>query len=631
MQAGKERKTRKPARIRERAVREIGREGTRRIRNGREKAAEEKPPFLYAEEQAEEAGHAAIREGAGAAQAAGKAAVLRVRSRNGPRTRGREEARPGTAEEPEQDRYCRQGGRKLAEEQAKRNAEERAEGRNAHAAAEVEDPGTGGEGISGETPLPPEDPGRHLGRVRRGPGREPGSSAGPEKRETGSGEGKERKRTVKTREAGGKQRAERAPGREGRKARTAARTEEQGRILLIRKRKSEASAWRKAGRKLAKAVGRLLTETKTALLTAAMVLLGVLLLVLLTGGIGMVLNSAFGIIWADGSEEGRPLPSIIARIDAEHLSGIDEQIRELAGEAEGGVRVVYAGDNDGDSAAVNNWNDVLAVYAVLETTDEVDPTEVISVTDRTEAQLREVFRFMNKVKVELEEPEPAGTGEDVPPGTEGGSPEAPEAGPVTVTVTQSPMTWREAAWAYGFTEYQYGILEELMKPEYYEYFARLAGVDILGGADLTQILSGLPESSRGADLVRAAVQYLGAPYVWGAKGPDRFDCSGFVHQAAADLDPGLGESLRTNAAGQAKYCYDRGLAVGQSELLPGDLVFWQNLGCPGCTRWNEIHHVGIYMGNGKVIEASSGKGRVVIRDLWTKTNYPLYMFGRVTG
>lgn len=68
--------------------------------------------------------------------------------------------------------------------------------------------------------------------------------------------------------------------------------------------------------------------------------------------------------------------------------------------------------------------------------------------------------------------------------------------------------------------------------------------------------------------------------------------------------------------------------VGESELLPGDLVFWQNLGCDGCHRWKEVHHVGIYMGDGKVIEASSSKGRVVIRDLWSSSGYPLFMYGR---
>ena len=86
--------------------------------------------------------------------------------------------------------------------------------------------------------------------------------------------------------------------------------------------------------------------------------------------------------------------------------------------------------------------------------------------------------------------------------------------------------------------------------------------------------------------------------------------------------------MYTNAAGQAKYCYNNNKVVGENELLPGDLVFWQNLGCSGCHRWKEVHHVGIYMGDGKVIEASSSKGRVVIRDLWSSDDYPLFMYAR---
>ena len=77
-----------------------------------------------------------------------------------------------------------------------------------------------------------------------------------------------------------------------------------------------------------------------------------------------------------------------------------------------------------------------------------------------------------------------------------------------------------------------------------------------------------------------------------------------------------------------KYCHDRGLLVAWSELEPGDLVFWVNKKCEGCHRWKEIHHVGIYVGDGKVVEASSSKGCVVVRDLWQTKNYPIIMFGR---
>jgi hypothetical protein len=46
-----------------------------------------------------------------------------------------------------------------------------------------------------------------------------------------------------------------------------------------------------------------------------------------------------------------------------------------------------------------------------------------------------------------------------------------------------------------------------------------------------------------------------APYVWGAKGPNRFDCSGLVYWSVNEVDPELGSAMHTNAVGQAKWCY----------------------------------------------------------------------------
>ena len=197
-----------------------------------------------------------------------------------------------------------------------------------------------------------------------------------------------------------------------------------------------------------------------------------------------------------------------------------------------------------------------------------------------------------------------------------------------LTITQDAMTYKEAARYYGFTDYQMEILEEMMSPRYFTFFAALIGVDLTNGVDLTEIMTHLPSNSKGAEVVKAALSKLGAPYVWGAKGENKFDCSGLAYWSIKQVDPALGDRMYTNAAGQAKYCYDRGRTVARSELQPGDLVFWVNLKCEGCHRWKEIHHVGIYIGEGKVCEASSGHGRVIVRDLWESKNYPIYMFGR---
>jgi peptidoglycan DL-endopeptidase CwlO len=89
----------------------------------------------------------------------------------------------------------------------------------------------------------------------------------------------------------------------------------------------------------------------------------------------------------------------------------------------------------------------------------------------------------------------------------------------------------------------------------------------------------------------AAVSRVGKPYVWGATGPNGFDCSGLVGWsfAAAGID------LPRTAAEQAL----AGPAVALNRIQPGDLLFWSfDPSDPGF-----IDHVAIYLGNGQMIEA----------------------------
>jgi cell wall-associated NlpC family hydrolase len=165
---------------------------------------------------------------------------------------------------------------------------------------------------------------------------------------------------------------------------------------------------------------------------------------------------------------------------------------------------------------------------------------------------------------------------------------------------------------YNFTAEQIQIADEMMSPEYYTLFAELLGVDILGGADLTQIRSNLPHGTKGADIVEAALTRLGHPYSQKYRGSKNYvDCSYLAYWAYKQA----GVNIPSTSVTQAKYCYDNGYNVGKSELQPGDLIFWSKLSC-NCGRWKEIHHVGIYIGDGKTIEASSSSGCVVVRDIW---------------
>ncbi len=115
----------------------------------------------------------------------------------------------------------------------------------------------------------------------------------------------------------------------------------------------------------------------------------------------------------------------------------------------------------------------------------------------------------------------------------------------------------------------------------------------------------VPPSQVGARVVQIAEQYLGYPYVWGAAGPDAFDCSGLVTYVFEQV----GIYLPHFAAAQWNY----GTYVSIDKLQPGDLVFFADL-----------DHVGIYIGSGEYIEAPHPGGVVQITPLsdpWAAANY----------
>lgn len=109
-------------------------------------------------------------------------------------------------------------------------------------------------------------------------------------------------------------------------------------------------------------------------------------------------------------------------------------------------------------------------------------------------------------------------------------------------------------------------------------------------------------SSTADKIIRTAKSYIGVPYLWGGSSPKGFDCSGFVQYVFAKHGISLPRTTDTQ--------YKEGTYVSKSKLQPGDLVFLQN------TYRDGISHVGIYVGDGKMIHASSSKG-VVISDLST--------------
>lgn len=98
-------------------------------------------------------------------------------------------------------------------------------------------------------------------------------------------------------------------------------------------------------------------------------------------------------------------------------------------------------------------------------------------------------------------------------------------------------------------------------------------------------------------VVSTAYKYRGRPYVFGATGPRTFDCSGYVRYVYRQH----GVYLPRTAAAQSRV----GTTISKSSLVAGDLVFFKN------TYKRGISHVGIYVGNNRIIHAFPRRGVTV--------------------
>jgi cell wall-associated NlpC family hydrolase len=106
-----------------------------------------------------------------------------------------------------------------------------------------------------------------------------------------------------------------------------------------------------------------------------------------------------------------------------------------------------------------------------------------------------------------------------------------------------------------------------------------------------------PVKTSRASAVQNALDKIGSPYRYGADGPNSFDCSGLVQWAFEQEGVSLPRTSRAMS--------HVGTPVSRDELRPGDLVFF----------YKPVSHVGIYIGNGKIVHASNRKSPVKVSDM----------------
>ena len=116
-----------------------------------------------------------------------------------------------------------------------------------------------------------------------------------------------------------------------------------------------------------------------------------------------------------------------------------------------------------------------------------------------------------------------------------------------------------------------------------------------GGASATVAAAAASPAAQVA--VNTALAQVGKPYAWGGAGPNSFDCSGLTKYAYAAAGISLPHSSRAQSTIGAK--------VSRGSLQPGDLVFF----------YSPVSHVGMYIGNGKMVYAPTSGSVVKVGNL----------------
>ena len=372
-----------------------------------------------------------------------------------------------------------------------------------------------------------------------------------------------------------------------------------------------AKVAKEAGRKVLRAIVAAAEKLAAAIGTGGAAAVSVVVVILL---VGMLFASPLGILFA-GEDTGTEIkiPDAVATLNGEFT----DEIYRIMEEHPYDELDMQEGM---EAAMLQNWRNVLAVYAVKVSTDEEHGLDVMTMDEEKLQLLREIFFNANKLEYELTTR--TVDGERI----------------TTLHISVQIKDAMQMANEYGFTAQQREMLEELLKPDYDDIFLSLIG-DYqpdgmpIGPVDISDIQGTLPDDldPLRESIVLTAYQLLGkVTYFWGGKSlvlgwdsrwgtpttvtapgsgstgkvlPFGLDCSGFVdwtfyNATSGAYLPGRGGG----AASQHGYCTN----VSWSDALPGDLVFYA-----------DDSHVGIVcgydsVGNILVIHCSGGQNGVVV-------------------
>lgn len=352
---------------------------------------------------------------------------------------------------------------------------------------------------------------------------------------------------------------------------------------------------------IAGVLGKLLLK---GLLNLLPVILPAILVVL---GIYAAYNTAFSIL-LPAVEEGTKIEEILQEFHSAFYEKIEAEKENLqnADRAE----IIYP-DYEGDGTP-ENFPDVLMTYMVLNGAGNMATV----VTAENRHIMQEIFKQMCRYSI-VERMEI----EEVPVEI------VDEEGNVTIEMEIREVTIKEIrihllfytdvlekGWVEGDDA---EILRFLMSPEILALLPDIpkgnigewGETNLPDGTDL-----GLGDDSA-SRAVQAAVNKLGTPYSQAHRDDgDYFDCSSLTYYCYLEAGISLMYQGSNTAANQAKFLEDRGCSVAYEDIVPGDLIFYS---FERNGRYKNISHVAMYVGNGMVIDASSSKGCVVYRRIYS--------------
>ena len=333
---------------------------------------------------------------------------------------------------------------------------------------------------------------------------------------------------------------------------------------------------------------------------------------ILTIIITLLFNSPFSILLPKLSEE----PGAV-EVLAEYTEDFREKVQEeLADPGSGDETELIYEDYEGDGEP-DNMADILMVYMVKHGFGDTATV----MTEKNRRALKDTFDEMTSMSTSYrkEVVEQSYEEEDfygnVTIKTEEVEIKIKE---VRITLLTSEDIIRTGI----FTEEETEILRYLMSPEVLENIEGLTGgYGSPGAGSLT------PEEAErlnlggdvGSQAVKNALARLGKPYSQAKRDSgDYYDCSSLTYYAYKEAGITLSYHGSNTAASQGQLLSDRGCEVAYEDIQPGDLIFYS---FTRNGRYKNISHVAVYAGNGYLVDASSSKGYVVFR--------PVYSTGKI--